>query len=423
MIYRIVSDGIDIYGDTLETTILEPSLDTELNSAGSASFKLPPGHSMYDAVSLLVSDIEIYEDNDLIWFGRPIEIVRNWNNEKEVTCEGALAFFNDTIQRPQTWDSVLVSDFFKHVISQHNAQVPTARQFTVGNITITDKYVYRSLEYDTTFDVLQSMCLDAEGGYLFVRRETDEESGTTTNYIDWLSEVPYVATQPVQFAVNLLDLSQTLNGEDICTAVIPLGANLGREATVNESTAYMSIYESQDTSSTVVGRVEQGKTVVFDYILGTEEWVKISDPYVGYSLMTYLDVNSGDVPLTISHMNGGVDILEDEDGIAVYGRITKIQQWSNIRKASELKTKGQEWLTEEQYDKLTIECDAAELHYLNNSYEAFKVGQMVHVVSTPHLIDKELPMTKISVNLDSGVKKITIGTPPHKTLTEIYKDS
>lgn len=416
MIYRVLFNGVDIYGSTPETTLLNPTMETELNNAGSLEFVLPPGHSFYDSPSILTSDVEVYEDNDLIWFGRPISIEKDWNNQKKVSCEGALAYFNDTIQRPQKWDAILVRDFFRRLIAVHNAQVSPNRQFTVGNITILDKYVYRELNYDTTFDCLQRMCLDAEGGYLFVRREND------VNYIDWLAEVPYVATQQVQFAVNLLDISQTLNGEDICTQVIPLGANISRVAKVNESTPYCNVYAERDTGSEVVGRVNQGTDVTFDFIMDDTEWYRISNPYNGYSKQQYLTPQSGDIPLTISYINGGSDLLVDQDAVDIYGPITKVQQWSEVHNPNELLENGRKWLTDEQYDKLSIEVDAAELHYLDSTVDAFKVGQLVHVTSTPHLIDKELPMTKISVSLDSGTKKIQIGTPPHKTLTEIYKD-
>lgn len=417
MIYRVLYNGVDIYGDSLESTLINPNMETELNAAGSLEFTVPPGHSLYDAIGILTSDVEVIEDNEVVWFGRPISVTKNWNNEKVVSCEGALSYFNDTVQTPHQWDAVLVSDFFRHLITVHNTQVEANRQFTVGNITIDDVYVYRKLEYDTTFDCLQNMCLDAEGGYLFLRRENN------VTYIDWLKDVPYQATQPVQFAVNLLDISQSLDGADICTIVLPLGAGLSRVAKVNELTSEANIYESRSTSSEVVGSVQQGGEVTFDFIDGDDTWYRISSPFDGYGLQRYLTPQSGDVPLSISHVNGGVDTLEDADAIAQFGRITKIQQWSNVHNANELKEKGLKWLQDEQYDKLSIEVDAAELHYLDPSYEAFKVGQKVHVTSNPHLLDKDLPMTKISVSLDSGIKKIQIGTPPHKTLTEIYKDS
>lgn len=417
MIYRVLFNGVDIYGPTPDTTLLNPTMDTELNGAGSFDFTLPPDHAFYDVPTILTSDVEVYEDNDLIWFGRPVSIVTDWNNQKTVSCEGALAFFNDTIQRPAKWDAILVRDFFRHLINVHNSQVNTNRQLTVGNITILDKYVYRELNYDSTWDCLQKMCLDAEGGYLFVRRENG------VNYIDWLEEVPYVATQQVQFSVNLLDISQTLDGAEICTQVVPLGANISRTAKVNESTAKCTIYSQPiEDPEYAVGRVDQGTEVTFDFIPNDTTWYRISNPYDGYAKQQYLTPQSGDIPLTISYINGNSDLLISQEAVAIYGPITKVQQWSNVHNANELLEKGQKWLTDEQYDKLSIEVDAAELHYLNESVDAFKVGQMVHVTSNPHLIDKDLPMTKISVSLDSGVKKIQIGTPPHKTLTEIYKD-
>ena len=417
MIYRVLFNGVDIYGSTPDMTLLNPSMELELNNSGSLEFTMPPEHSMYDVPNLLTSDVEVYEDNDLIWFGRPISIVRNWNNEKVITCEGALSFFNDSIQTPFTSDDISIREFFRRVITAHNGQVAANRQFTVGNITIMDKQVYRELSYDNTFDVLQQMCLDAEGGYLFIRREEG------VNYIDWLNEMPFAATQPVQFAVNLLDISQTFNGEDICTAVIPLGASLSRAAKVKNNTAYLNVYEQKDDESTVVGIVEQGKEVTFNWLYNDTEWFGIEYPYTGYAKQVYLEVQSGDVPLTIETFTPNHEAyLEDAEAIQQFGRICKVKQFNTIRKPYDLKIKGQQWLEDEQYDKICIEADAAELHYLENEYDAFKVGQLVHVISTPHLIDKELPMTKISMNLDSGVKKIQIGTPPHKTLTEIYKD-
>ena len=305
MIYRVLFNGVDIYGPTPEMTLLNPSLETELNNSGSFEFTMPPGHSMYDVSEILLPDVEVYEDNELIWFGRPINIEKNWNNEKIVSCEGALSYFNDSVQPPSEHDNIKLHDFFRMVINTHNEQVAANRQFTVGNITMSDPYVYRELSFDNTFDVLQQMCLDAEGGYLFLRKENG------VNYIDWLKEVPYVATQPVQFAVNMTDLSQTFNGEDICTVVVPLGASLSRIAKVKSNTTYINIYESMSTSSEVVGTVNQGGEVAFKWT-DNNEWFEITNPYSGYALQQYLEVQSGNNPLTIeSIMPNHKYFLED----------------------------------------------------------------------------------------------------------------
>lgn len=347
MVYRVLADGIDIFGSDTESSLLSPSLETELNSAGSLEFTLPPDHPSYDDISLMQSEIDVYEDDDLIFFGRPAEVGIDWNKQKKVVCEGALAYLNDAAIRPHKFEGVLISDVFKYIIAQYNAQVAQNKQFIVGNITITDRYVYTEFDYDICLSVLISTCIDSTGGYLFLRKE---ENGI---YIDWLAEVPDASDQPVQFASNMLDLNQDTRAEDICTVVLPVG-----------------------------GQVDGAN-------------------------------------ITIAPVNQGSDILEDSDAIAKYGRILKIQQWNDIIDPQALKDKATEWLAKQQEDDITIETDAAELHYIDGSVGAYRIGQLVNVISGPHGVDKEYPILKMSMSLDSGTKRITLGTPPRKELTEL----
>ena len=347
MVYRVLADGIDIFGSDTESSLLSPSLELELNSAGSLEFMLPPDHPSYDDISLMQTEIEVYEDEDLIFFGRPAEVGIDWNKQKKIVCEGALAYLNDAAIRPHKFEGALISDVFKYIIAQYNAQVAQNKQFIVGNITITDRYVYTEFDYDICLSVLISTCIDSTGGYLFLRKE---ENGI---YIDWLDEVPDVSDQPVQFASNMLDLNQDTRAEDICTVVLPVG-----------------------------GQVDG-------------------------------------VNITIASVNQGSDILEDSDAITKYGRILKIQQWNDIIDPHALKEKATEWLAKQQEDDITIETDAAELHYLDGSVGAYRIGQMVDVISGPHGVNKEYPILKMSMSLDSGTKKITLGTPPRKELTEL----
>ena len=230
MQYRVIMDGNDILNFQEKPYILlHPSLEVELNTAGSFDFTMPPCHTFYADIHPLTSTIEVYEDEDLLWFGRPVEIKTDYLKNKQVYCEGALSFFNDTVQRPHEYDSIFVHDFFTTVISAHNEQVAESRQFTVGNITVENKKVYRTLRYESTFDVLKRQCLNAEGGYFFIRRESG------TNYIDWLAEMPYTTNQPVEFGLNLLDITSGFNGSSIVTCVLPLGETdkeTGEELTI-----------------------------------------------------------------------------------------------------------------------------------------------------------------------------------------------
>lgn len=348
MIYKVYLDNVSIYDEGYELALLNPSLTMELNTAGSFKFKMPATHSYYNLPTLLTQTIEVWEEDKMLWFGRPIEVGSDFLNRKEVYCEGALAFFNDSIQRPATYNAILISEFFKTLIENHNKQVPQNRQFTIGTFNIPDTYIYRKLDYESTFECLTSMCLDAEGGYFFIRRSNG------VNYIDWVENLTTVGEQPIQFAVNLLDLNKGMNGADIKTSIIPIG-NSG-----------------------------------------------------------------GSSKLTIAQINHGNDYLDAEEAIAKFGRITTVVQF-DVSTREKLMEKGQQWLRDQQWDPLTIELDAAELHYINPEYDSFQVGQVIHCTSTPHLIDRNFPLLKMSLNLDTAKKQITLGTVPRRTLTEIVK--
>ena len=351
MQYRVIMDGNDILNFQEKPYILlHPSLEIELNTAGSFDFTMPPCHMFYADIHPLTSTIEVYEDEDLLWFGRPVEIKTDYLKNKQVYCEGALSFFNDTVQRPHEYDSIFVHDFFTTVIAAHNEQVSPSRQFTVGNITVENKKVYRTLRYESTFDVLKRPCLNAEGGYFFIRREDG------VNYIDWLAEMPYSTNQPVEFGLNLLDITSGFNGSSIVTCVLPLGET---------------------------------------------------------------DKETGE-ELTIASVNNGSDVI-DSEAAETYGRITKAVQFNGVRYPDTLYEDGLEYLASHQFDGLLIECSAAELHSQNPNYEKFRVGQTVRCHSIPHLMDKNFPLLKMSISLDSAAKKITLGSQKKQTLTEITK--
>ena len=352
MIYRVILDGNDILNYQEKPFILiNPSLSMELNTAGSFEFTMPPSHAFYDSVKPLASTIEVYEDETLLWFGRPVEVETDFFKQKQIYCEGALSFFSDSVQRPHEFDSISIHTFFRTVIANHNTQVGANRQFTVGVITIPDKTVYRKLNYEATFDVLKKQCLNTEGGYLFLRRENG------TNYIDWYKEMPYSSNQPVEFGLNLLDMHSSFDGSSIATCVIPLG----------------------------------------DTVEGT------------------------DVPLTVESVNNGSDLIRSE-AVAEYGYITRAVSFSGVKNPDTLYEDGMEYLSSTQFDNLTIECTAAELHWQNENYGLYRLGQKIHCRSVPHLLDRTFDLQKISLRLDTAEKRITLGTMKKLALSEITKE-
>ena len=143
MIYRVVLDDLyDLHTSDINCMLLNPSLELEMNSAGSFNFTLPPKHPSWDRIKILKSTIDVYEDDDLIFTGRVANIDKNWNNERVVECEGALAYFNDSIHRQNKWENPIPiavdpddqpedpaqhrQNFLEDILNNHNAFVGNA---------------------------------------------------------------------------------------------------------------------------------------------------------------------------------------------------------------------------------------------------------------------------------------------------------
>ena len=220
-IYRVLLDGVDIYDPTSKGMVLiDPVVHTEAGAAGNFEFTMPPMHVFYNNITPYGSSIEVLEDGESIFFGRPLKPKIGFYNQKTYHCEGALAFLNDSRPTDEfVYESTTPAQYFRDLIAYHNSfQSKQSRKFTVGNITVsTDWNVYREMTPSMTIlEHIKRGCVGSDGGYLFTRRV----NGVT--YIDWEKDMPYSCNQTVEFALNLLDMSRSGN-EDIYTGVMLKG--------------------------------------------------------------------------------------------------------------------------------------------------------------------------------------------------------
>ena len=378
MIYTVEFNGVDMYSlDVKEKLLINPKVSEQINVSASFDFTLPPMHQQYDNIKPLKGTINVYEDGDLIFTGRPADYKKDFWKNKTWHCEGPLAYLNDSIQEPWESDDTDTTEFLTHLISCHNKQVADDRKLTVGRVTVNvGKKLYRKLNYENTWNCVSSMLLNAEGGYIFIRYENG------VNYIDYLAEMPYTTNQPIKFGMNLLDFSTNFSADDIVTVLYPFGR--------------------KDTSKS---EVKDGGWDEDD----EEEWYEDDNE----------EEEEDDKIIDISSVNGGKKYLVHQELFEEYGWIAATQTWSDLHTPEDVKEKGEDWLADKQYDRIIIEVKASELHQLNENYQQFKVGQSVHIISEPHGLDKDFPLTKIEIELDSAEKTITLGTDKHRTLTEI----
>lgn len=90
MIYHVRVDGEDIYNPEDDNLLLiDPTLELELNNAGSFDFTLPPSNRFYDRIKKMQTEISVYQDDELIFIGRAISDAPDFYNRKKVECEGA----------------------------------------------------------------------------------------------------------------------------------------------------------------------------------------------------------------------------------------------------------------------------------------------------------------------------------------------
>lgn len=206
--------------DLEELTLTSAKVSSELNKAPGFTFTAPEQNVAYGTFSQLTDIIEVYRDGegDPIYSGRVLDIKKDFYNRETVICEGLLAWLNDSIVRPFTYNGSLLG-LVTEFLNQHTTQM-SSKAIYPGTITVTDEYLYRAFEgYKTTWERLKDL-IDSYGGYMSLRK-----SGAVY-LLDWLSDLTDVAEQSVEFGQNELDLTQESAGDKIKTVVIPLGAEI-----------------------------------------------------------------------------------------------------------------------------------------------------------------------------------------------------
>lgn len=151
-----------------------------------------------------------------------------------------------------------------------------------------------------------------------------------------------------------------------------------------------------------------GQVIRFgENLLDLSEYVSASE--VVTCLIPY--AGQGDSQITIKSVNDGKDYIEDEAGIALYGRIWGVTEF-DTKDASTLLEMAKENLQKRLKETITITISAVDLHLLDVNAESFRVGDKVRVVSTPHGIDAEYTCTAISLDLvNPDQSEYTFGTP------------
>ncbi len=345
--YKVTCDGKTLHNDNLQNLkVMNGQLTLELGKTGAFEFSIYQDHPYFDSVKPVVSIIEVYRNELSIFRGRVLNIKYGFYNEKQVFCEGELAFLLDSIVPPHAVTGSFTS-YLEYIISIHNDQVEEAKRFSVGSITVGEFYpfeVVEDFEFLNSFETINKRMVERSGGYLQARHEYGEM------YLDLLApdmNIGNVSGQKIRLGKNLLDLRKEVEGSEVFSGIVPLGAKIG------------------DTENR----------------------------------------------LDISSVNGGSYAIVNNSAVAVYGKIFKTVVFDNITSASELLSEARSYLAEKFASVNTIEITAADLSGANPDLDSFNVGQWVEVISPAHFNEPQIFLIrKMSIKISNPAgTKIEVG--------------
>lgn len=323
--YRAYCDNALMYDSRIEElALINPVLNLEENKAGSFSFMINQEHPFYDKIQKRKSIIDVYQDADLLFSGTCIDDGKDFYNQKNIFCEGELSFLNDSIQRPARYQGITVRGLLEAYIANHNAQVEEAKRFTVGVVTVTDPN--DSLYCYTNMESTMKALKEDLVDDLGGFFRTRHENGV--KYIDYLADSPNTNSQVIKIGRNLMDFTTNTDSSEIATAIIPLGAKL-EESTV----------EGLETR------------------------------------------------LTIESVNNGLDYVYSQEAVDTYGWIFKTVPWDDVTTPEALKRKGEQYLSDIQFENMVIQAKAVDLHLTDSEIERFKISDNIRVLSAPHGLD------------------------------------
>lgn len=342
--YQILYEGEPVFDSRLDgRRVLSPVWESQDNGAGTLKFDVTPDHPLYGSLQKLSGEVVLLQDGEWRWTGRIINDEMAMDKTKAIECEGVLAYTLDSIQRPWSFTGA-PADLLAQFVTAHNGQVGAGKQLTVGTVDVTDpnNYINRSNSgYETTWKNLTDHLLDSVGGHIKVR------VASGTKYLDWTTAAGRVNTQVIDFGKNILSLKRYVKGEDVKTAIIPLGK---QDETTKER-------------------------------------------------------------LTVATVNDGKDYVYDQAAVDLYGWVVGVVQHDDITLPANLLTAGYADLAEQKLLGITLELNALDLHLLDVDAECILTGDSVRVRSAPHGIDEQMVVSKMSVYLAEPDKTtITLGS-------------
>ena len=387
--YYILSDGEIVYSpNDTQHIVTNPQLSISVNETDSLSFTMPPSNEMYSKIDKLRSTIEVRQGTDILFRGRVIDDSTDFNNLKSVNCEGAKAFFSDTVMPPFLKGTYKTAKaYFYAIVDQHNRQARTSREIQFVKCNIAKDIEVESDEYQSCADALGQLLESVGDGYFKLEYYSDGTTG-----ISYLSSFDHTSSQQIEFGKNLLDVSVKVDATSIYTSVLPLGEKKDTYVQTSDQT------KKKDKDYYTYEQDEDGK---WEYKSFTEDKFEDGVTYYEKGLSYRLRIGEG-----------GAGYVEDQSAIEKFGRIVRTFTFDDvvdtdpdtgdaIEYKDKLRELGAVYLQAGLGADVTLEGKLVDYHIVNPTNEVLHVGDSVKIISTPHNLDGYYMLSACTLQLQN----------------------
>lgn len=309
--------------------LVSAGLSKSTSSYDTFTFTIDPTHALYTEIDPYKCFVKITrpDKNMTLFEGRVLTYTDSMDSsgtvEKQATCEGLEGFLHDSVQPWREFHNTTPKDFLQSLITEHNKQVESYKQITLGTVTVTNSTdnVYRYAD-DTkdTYDNIQDKLISRLGGEMRLRNEGGKL------FLDYEPEISSECPQRIELSHNMVSSSRNVDPTEIVTVLKPLGATQERQ--------------NSDGSTDV------------------------SSPH-----------------LTIASVNGGNDYLRDDQLISQFGIHVKTETWEDVTTPQALLAKGRAFLNAQKAIKYQLQAGYIDLSFLEETIGMIECGSYVSIVN------------------------------------------
>ncbi|MCP8847900.1 phage tail protein [Latilactobacillus curvatus] len=355
--YRVtVRDGWDgtehtIHSENLnDTKLLTAKIMRDIDAIDSFQFSISPESPYYNDFKGMTTFVKVTipKRNQVLFEGRVLpttdSMATSGEFNKEITCEGLLAFLHDSTQDYYALANNDLKSFLQHMIDVHNRQVDAFKKIKLGQVTVTSPSdnVYKSIDDSkTTYETIKDKLITKYGGEIRLRHEPDGL------YLDYMPEIAIQSNQEIRLASNLLSIKRSIDPSAMYSIIKPLGARAETTTQANEGDS------------------------------------EISQPR-----------------LTIETVNAGSPFLVSQKLVDQIGRVVHPEVWDDVKVTSILKSKGQAMLDSQRLIKEQFQVSAVDLSLLTDkTIDTFEAGNYHRTINPLMGINERLRIVGQSLDL------------------------